>query len=347
MSQPAVRSRHGNLLIAGNAAPASRRHAAGRASLYLSLRARRGRIYPYISRTMGRGHGPCVADCDARHAGRTRDADVSDQIEFLVAFFGCQIARVIAVPMMVPRRVSARDSSASIMANCTPAVVLSVQHLRTRRPAHELPGQLRRNGNAVVDRTHIDDCGRIRPAATAPNDTAFLQYTSGSTSDPKGVVVTHANLLANLEMIRVSLGNTKRSAYVNWVPLYHDMGLILNALQAIYVGAPCVLLTPNGFMQRPLTGCARSITTAPKSPAGRILPTICAWRAIAPTRWRDRPLRLESCANGAEPVRARDDRTIRHDLRQRMDLIRRHLPGLRHGGSHLADLRRPPRRRQL
>src|SRR4029077_1796822 len=86
------------------------------------------------------------------------------------------------------------------------------------------------------------------PAPTA-EDIAFLQYTSGSTSEPKGVAVSHANLLANLEMIRCSLGNTARSTTVNWVPLYHDMGLILNALQAFYVGAPCVLMAPNGFMQ--------------------------------------------------------------------------------------------------
>ena len=85
-----------------------------------------------------------------------------------------------------------------------------------------------------------------------PEDIAFLQYTSGSTSEPKGVAVSHANLLANLEMIRCALGNTRQSTYVNWVPLYHDMGLILNALQTLYVGSLCVLMAPNAFTQRPL-----------------------------------------------------------------------------------------------
>ena len=69
--------------------------------------------------------------------------------------------------------------------------------------------------------------------------------------------MTHANLLANLEMIRLSLGTPEQSTYVNWVPLYHDMGLILNALEALYVGALCVLMAPNAFMQRPLELAAR------------------------------------------------------------------------------------------
>jgi acyl-CoA synthetase (AMP-forming)/AMP-acid ligase II len=71
-------------------------------------------------------------------------------------------------------------------------------------------------------------------------------------SDPKGVAVSHANLLVNLEMIRIALGNTSRSTYVNWVPLYHDMGMILNALEPLYVGATCVLMAPNAFMPRPM-----------------------------------------------------------------------------------------------
>jgi acyl-CoA synthetase (AMP-forming)/AMP-acid ligase II len=171
-------------------------------------------------------------------------------LEFLIAFFGCQIARVIAVPMMVPRRQSARDSSAAIMANCEPVVALTSPAFATRGDVHArfLSGHLQW---LTVDTTHIE-AGATDLPAPDPQDIAFLQYTSGSTSEPKGVAVSHANLLGNLEMIRRSLGTTKQSTYVNWVPLYHDMGLILNALEAFYVGALCVLMAPNGFMQRPL-----------------------------------------------------------------------------------------------
>jgi len=85
------------------------------------------------------------------------------------------------------------------------------------------------------------------------DEIAFLQYTSGSTSAPKGVIVSHGNLVENSEMIRIAFGNTRRSTYVSWLPLHHDMGLILNALQSFYVGALCVMLAPVSFMQRPLS----------------------------------------------------------------------------------------------
>src|SRR6266404_6218158 len=170
-------------------------------------------------------------------------------LEFLVAFFGCQIARVIAVPMMMPRRQSARDSSAGIMASCEPVVALTNSAFAIRKDLHArfLREQIQW---LAVDLTHEPGTADLRQPD--PQDIAFLQYTSGSTSEPKGVGVSHANLLANLEMIRVSLGTTKQSTYVNWVPLYHDMGMILNALEAFYVGALCVLMAPNAFMQRPL-----------------------------------------------------------------------------------------------
>jgi acyl-CoA synthetase (AMP-forming)/AMP-acid ligase II len=171
-------------------------------------------------------------------------------LEFLIAFFGCLIARVIAVPMMMPRRNSARDSSAAILSNCEPVLALTSS-------AFTLRADLRDRFQREQLQWLSVDLAPAGPAASAfpepePDDIAFLQYTSGSTSDPKGVAVSHANLLVNLEMMRIALGNTSRSTYVNWVPLYHDMGMILNALEPLYVGATCVLMAPNAFMQRPL-----------------------------------------------------------------------------------------------
>jgi acyl-CoA synthetase (AMP-forming)/AMP-acid ligase II len=174
-------------------------------------------------------------------------------LDFIIAYFGCLLAGVIAVPMMLPRRNSSLDSSASILADCSPRFALTNAHLGGARP-----DVLERFQGYEMEWLFLDqesgrllDQNRLLPTP-GPEDLAFLQYTSGSTSDPKGVMVTHGNLIENLEMIRVTLDNTGQSTYVNWVPLYHDMGLILNVLQSLYVGATCVLLAPVTFIQRSL-----------------------------------------------------------------------------------------------
>ena len=173
-------------------------------------------------------------------------------LDFIVAFFGCAAAGVIAVPLMVPRRTAARDSSAAIIADCSPAVAMTSGELLESRPdvAERFAGA--RFGWMTVDA--MDDTGAEAgaPMSSAPDDIAFLQYTSGSTSTPKGVVVMHRNLLANLEMIRRAMGHTEHSTTVGWVPLYHDMGLMMQVMQPLYVGASSVLMAPAAFMQRPL-----------------------------------------------------------------------------------------------
>lgn len=224
-------------------------------------------------------------------------------IEFMAAFFGCLMAGIIAVPMMMPRRNSARDASAAILANCEPAIALTTSAFALRgdlqaRFAQEnirwIEIDLAADANATVDLPE-----------PAPDDIAFLQYTSGSTSEPKGVMVSHANLLANLEMIRLALGNTRRSTYVNWVPLYHDMGLILNALQALYVGAPCVLMAPNAFMQRPL-GWLRTIShyRAEVACSPNFGFDLCVSRYRADQMQGIDLSSLKVALNGAEPIHA-------------------------------------------
>lgn len=176
-------------------------------------------------------------------------------LDFIGALFGCLMAGVIGVPMMVPRRQSSRDSTDSITANCAPRFILASPSL-IDGPRKDVAARFAGGTyewiavDATADRSPAPNPVPMPPIG---RDTiAFLQYTSGSTSDPKGVVVTHDNLLGNLEMIREAFGATRKSTVVSWIPLYHDMGLILSALEAFYVGACCVLMAPAAFVQRPL-----------------------------------------------------------------------------------------------
>ena len=174
-------------------------------------------------------------------------------LEFIVAFFGCLAAGVIAVPLMVPRRTAARDSSAAIIADCSPRIAMTTGELLEARP--DVAERFRNAGFEGLTVSAMEDAPGD-PAADLPvadrDDLAFLQYTSGSTSTPKGVMVTHDNLLANFEMIRTAMSNTEHSTSVGWVPLYHDMGLMMGVMQPLYLGALSVLMAPAAFMQRPL-----------------------------------------------------------------------------------------------
>ena len=227
-------------------------------------------------------------------------------LDFIIGYFGCVLAGAIPVPMMLPRRNSSLDSSASIVASCTPRFVVTNARVRTARP--DLGDRF---SQPQVQWVTVDEAAEPSGEAEQelpmprPDDIAFLQYTSGSTSDPKGVMVTHGNLIENLEMLRLGLCNTRQSSYASWVPLYHDMGLIANVLQSLYLGSLCVLLAPLTFMQRPLSWL-RAIHRYRAEVAGapNFAFDLCVQRFRA-DQMRDVDLSCWKVAfNGAEPVRA-------------------------------------------
>ena len=227
-------------------------------------------------------------------------------LDFIVAFFGCLKAGVIAVPMMPPRRTSTRDSSENIVADCAPGIALTSSDLvATRADVFARLRDAKLEWIAVDTLYQGSDGGAPMFPAPTRADLAFLQYTSGSTSAPKGVMVTHGNLLANLEMIRVALGNTQCSTHVVWIPFYHDMGLVLNVLESFYLGALCVVLSPTSFIQRPLIWL-RAIDRyrAEVSSAPNFAYDLCV------NRFRAEPMTgvdlscWKIALNGAEPVRA-------------------------------------------
>jgi acyl-CoA synthetase (AMP-forming)/AMP-acid ligase II len=247
----------------------------------------------------------------ARLAARLRAGDRAllvfpAGLDFMVAFFGCLKGGVIAVPMMVPRRASSHDSSTAILADCRPPLAMTTADLAAVRP-----DVIQRYRDAGLDwlLLEADDAAASPPSPAVPprgrNDIAFLQYTSGSTSSPKGVVVTHGNLIENLEMIRRAWASTRASTIVSWVPLYHDMGLILNALHSLYVGALCVLMPPVSFIRRPLAWLqAIHAYQAELSTAPNFAFDMCVSRFRAEQMEKIDLACWKVAINAAEPVRA-------------------------------------------
>ncbi|HTG35648.1 MAG TPA: non-ribosomal peptide synthase/polyketide synthase [Thermoanaerobaculia bacterium] len=227
-------------------------------------------------------------------------------LDFVAAFFGCLYGGVTAVPAYPPRSSRLLPRLRAIAGDARPKVVLTTRALLAG--AEAMAGRLPELAGARWVATDDLDpalAEEWREPAVDGGTLAFLQYTSGSTSLPKGVMVTHGNLLHNQEMIRQAFGQSERSVIVGWLPLYHDMGLIGNVLQPLYVGAPCVLMSPVAFLQRPLRWLeAVSRYRGTTSGGPNFAYDLCA-RRIAPAEREALDLSSwEVAFNGAEPVRA-------------------------------------------
>jgi acyl-CoA synthetase (AMP-forming)/AMP-acid ligase II len=182
-------------------------------------------------------------------------------LEFIASFFGCLYAGIVAVPINLPRRnrkmsrlIAVAEDSQSTLALTTTHVLPSIQESFSKEP--EL-------ANIVCLSTDLTPEGLTlnpendSPSASLqpffqPNPLAFLQYTSGSTGTPKGVMVSHHNLLHNEEMIKQAFGHNEETIVVGWLPLFHDMGLIGNVLQPMYLGRPCIFMSPDTFLAKPI-----------------------------------------------------------------------------------------------
>ncbi|WP_166360185.1 non-ribosomal peptide synthase/polyketide synthase [Pseudomonas akapageensis] len=176
-------------------------------------------------------------------------------LDYVAAFFGCLYAGCVAVPAYPPESLKPQhlERLLAIISDAEPRFILTDSAL--------LPGlqALQRDQPALagleliaVDVLDPALAGLWQRPGIRPEDLAFLQYTSGSTSTPKGVMVGHDNLIANERAIRSGFGIHDSDVIVSWLPLYHDMGLIGSLLQGIYSGIEVVLMSPRHFLERPL-----------------------------------------------------------------------------------------------
>jgi amino acid adenylation domain-containing protein len=173
-------------------------------------------------------------------------------LEFVAAFFGCAYAGTVAVPAYPPRSSRLEPRLRAIIADMRPAVVLTIEALRGRIGASAAELGLGRARLVATDRLPEEQADAWVAPDLERETLAFLQYTSGSTASPKGVMVSHGNILHNEEVIRRACHHTSDSTFVSWLPMYHDMGLIGGVLQPLYIGALCVLMSPVAFLQKPV-----------------------------------------------------------------------------------------------
>ncbi|WP_331481885.1 fatty acyl-AMP ligase, partial [Streptomyces rubrogriseus] len=232
-------------------------------------------------------------------------------LDYLAAFFGCLYAGAVAVPAYPPDNARFGQTVprlAAIARDCGATHALTTRRVReavaaggTGRVGTELDGVRWLVTEDLY--TGESTAAREDPGATA-RSLAFLQYTSGSTAAPKGVMVEHGNLVRNLRSIHLRLGHDADSGMVSWLPPYHDMGLIGGILTPVYGGFPAHLMAPMTFVQRPLlwletlsrTGASTSV--APNFGFEQCLRRITPGQraGLDLSRWR-------LALNGAEPIR--------------------------------------------
>ena len=177
-------------------------------------------------------------------------------LEFIASFLGCLYAGVIAVTDYPRQHIKSLSQYQERIVDCQAAIILTTQEFADR-----VKGQLIANPTMALkltalpwiasDRVDPNLSGQWQPPKISRDTLAFLQYTSGSTGQPKGVMITHGNVLHNSEVIYKSFGHHDRTKILMWLPMFHDMGLIGGVMQPLFAGLPAVLMSPIALAQKP------------------------------------------------------------------------------------------------
>lgn len=229
---------------------------------------------------------------------------LNDMQCFIVSFYACLYAGVIAVPVYPPRKSRPLERFKAIQQSCQSGVLLTTHKLCVKAKAYVEETLARQF--VWLDVALAEQKPEMREAYCARDDTtAFLQYTSGSTGDPKGVMVSHRNIISNQAMIKRAFSHDAESRFVGWLPLFHDMGLIGNVLQPMYIGAASIMMSPGSFFQSPLRWLnAISDYKAHTSGAPNFAYGLCVDALTGLTEKPDMDLSCWKIAfNGAEPIR--------------------------------------------
>lgn len=223
-------------------------------------------------------------------------------VEFVAGFFGCLYAGVTAVPVTPPTAAPGVGKVEAVTREAQAAVVLTtrgvLERLKPLLPAHLEVAQL-----PWVSTPDLPDAAWSGSSASH-DQVAFLQYTSGSTSAPKGVMITHGNLMAHMEILRLAIPLPPNSTNVCWLPVYHDLGLIGFVLYQVFCGTTAALMSPIEFLQRPflwLQAISRYRTVCSGGP--NFAYELCLHRITPAERATLDLSSWEMALNGAEPVR--------------------------------------------
>lgn len=230
-------------------------------------------------------------------------------LDFISAYFGCIYAGLIAVPVYPPdpsRLPQTLPRLLAIINDAGARIVLTTSDITA---LGELIGQFAPELASLhwitVDDVPHKAVSNFEPRSAKPEEIAFLQYTSGSTGDPKGVMVSHANIIANQRMMKALSNMSGRDIGIGWVPLFHDLGLIGNVLHTLWVNGCTVLMSPLAVLKQPLRWL-RAISHFKGTISGGpdFMYDLCARKVTAADlETLDlRPWRI--AFSGAEPVRA-------------------------------------------
>ncbi|MEP7245851.1 MAG: AMP-binding protein, partial [Gammaproteobacteria bacterium] len=192
-----------------------------------------------------------------RIAGRTQPGDrvllvYGPGLEVVRAFWACLHAGTIPVPAPSPDAVRLKRSLPRLLAIATDAqtaLILTTAAIRDAASELSLPANLDLASAMASD---IDQAAEGELPRIAPGDLAYLQYTSGSTSAPRGAMITHANVLANCKGLTANQEPDATSRSLSWLPYFHDYGLVHGIIWPFYAGMPAYLMSPVTFVRRPL-----------------------------------------------------------------------------------------------